>query len=123
MSKYVNRKSAKMLLEWCIETYGPSKYADLETLSLRLDSKMEFLGEYCPEENQIILNPKRHRSLLEWCNTFIHEYTHFRQNMDRYSSLKVDYYDNPYEIASNRIAERDKFTARLWLLRKLRVKR
>jgi hypothetical protein len=121
MTKNVSRKSAKMIVEWCIKHYGPSKYADLETLSVRLDSRMEFLGEYCPVENQIILNPKKHRSLLEWCSTVIHEYTHFRQNMDKYSRLKVEYSENPYELESNSIADRDKFLARLWLLRKLRA--
>lgn len=123
MSPYVNRKTAKLLLEWCSNHYGASKFADLETLSIRLDSKLEFFGEYCPDENQIILNPKKHRSLVEWCNTFIHEYTHFRQNMERYDKFKTSYDDNPYEIECNRIGERDKFLARRWVFGKLRNKK
>lgn len=120
MSPYANRKTAKLLLEWCVNQYGPSKYADLDTLKIRLSSKLEFFGEYCPEENEIILNPKKHRSLVEWCSTFIHEYTHFRQNMSRYSQVKKSYDENPYEIESNLIGERDKFLARRWLFKKLR---
>lgn len=120
MTKNVNRKSANLLLEWCINQYGPSKFADLDTLTLRLTSKLEFMGEYCPIDNRISLNPEKHRSLIEWCSTFIHEYTHFRQNMDKYSRVKVSYEKNPYEIESNSISERDKFAARLWVLRKLR---
>ena len=123
MGPYTNRRSAKLLLEWCRERYGTSRFADFNDLRIRLSSKLEFLGEYCPDENEIVLNPTKHRSLVDWCCTFIHEYIHFKQDMEQYELIKIDYDNHPYEIECNSIADSDKFAAKLWVLRKLRQRK
>ena len=122
MSPYINKRSAKLLLEWCKEKYGPSHYHSIRTLSVRLDTGLEEMGMYFSKPNEIVVNPKNHRSLLEWCGTIIHEYTHFKQNMDKYGEYRNSYENHPYEITCNNREDRDKFEARLWLLRKLRKK-
>jgi Zn-dependent peptidase ImmA (M78 family) len=126
MAGLISRKTATLTLEWCINTYGPSIHNDLATLDLKLRSKLEFYGEYDSEDNVIYLNPKKHRSLKEWCNTIIHEYTHFRQNIDgmytRYYEKGRTYDTHPHEIAANRTADRDTSTARRWVLNQLKRK-
>jgi len=122
MSKYINAKSAQLLLSWCKEKYGPSQFANIKTLTVKLDSTLDCCGQYFPNANEILLNPRRHRSLLEWCATVIHEYTHFGQNMYKYAEYRNSYENHPYEITCNNRAEKDKFEARLWLFRKLRKK-
>jgi hypothetical protein len=128
MSSLISRKTANLALSWCIERYGESIHNDLSTLEIRLRSGLENYGEYDPDDNAIYLNPKKHRSLLEWVNTIIHEYTHFKQNIN---GMYTKYYDrygrtydtHPHEIAANRTAERDHREARLWVLKELKRKK
>lgn len=127
MSANISRKSALLTLEWCIQKYGGSIHNDLDTLEIKLRSGLENQGEYESDDNIIYLNPKRHRSLLQWVNTVIHEYTHFRQNIDgmytKYYELGRTYENHPHEVAANRIAKRDMKEARLWVLRQLKPKK
>jgi hypothetical protein len=58
--EYINKKSANLLLGWCIEKYGPSKYNNLKTLKIQIDPNHIHFGMYEPCQNTIILNPKRH---------------------------------------------------------------
>lgn len=128
MSALVSRKTALLTLEWCINRYGPSIHNDLGTLQISLRSGLEFLGEYDSDENAILLNPKKHKSLREWVNTIIHEYTHFRQDIDgMYTKYYMKYgrtYENhPHEVAAERIANRDEMEARRWVLSQIRPKK
>lgn len=114
-----------MALAWCIDRYGASIHNDLSTLEIRFRSKLEFYGEYDAEDNVIYLNPIKHKTLIDLVNTVIHEYTHFKQNIDgMYTKYYVKYgrtYENhPHEITAHRIADRDQREARLWVLRNLR---
>lgn len=118
--EYINKKSANLLLGWCIEKYGPSKYNNLKTLKIQIDPNHIHFGMYEPCQNAIILNPKRHRSLLSWCSTVIHEYTHFKQDMEKYGEYRTSYEKHPYEITCNKRGYRDQLEARRWLIRKLR---
>lgn len=122
MSPYINKRNAELLLGWCKEKYGPSQYQNIKTLKIRLDQELDSFGQYFPYPNEIVTNPRKHRSLLEWCSTVIHEYTHFTQDMHKYTEYRNSYENHPYEITCNNRADRDKYEARLWLLRKLRKK-
>jgi hypothetical protein len=125
MSSLISKKSANLILDWCINKYGPSIHNDLSTLEIRFRSKLEFFGEYCADDNTIYLNPIKHKSLIEWVNTVIHEYTHFRQNIDGmytkyYSKYGRTYENHPHEVNAHRIADRDQMEARRWVLQNLR---
>lgn len=83
------------------------------------------MGEYNVDDNIIYVNPKKHRSLKEWVNTVIHEYTHFKQNIDGmydkyYTKYGRTYENHPHEVAADRTANRDEMEARLWVLRQIR---
>lgn len=123
MSPYINKRSASLLLNWCKEKYGPSHYQNIKTLKIRLDLTLDSLGQYFPYPNEIVINPKNHRSLLEWCGTVIHEYTHFTQDMCKYLEYRNSYENHPYEITCNNRAKRDKLEARRFVLGKLRPKK
>lgn len=120
MSPYINKRSAMLLLNWCKEKYGPSQYQNIKTLRVRLDPKLGSLGQYFPYPNEIVVNPRKHRSLVEWCGTVIHEYTHFTQDMYKYSDYRNSYEKHPYEVTCNNRADRDKLEARRFVLGKLK---
>jgi hypothetical protein len=120
MNQYVNKKSSKLTLDWCIEKYGPSAYANVKTLTINLNPNLECLGQYFPYPNIIVINPKKHRSLIALCSTIIHEYTHFQQDMVKYLEYRTSYDNHPYEISSNNRSDRDKLEARKYVLGKLR---
>jgi hypothetical protein len=121
MSPYINKRSSKLILSWCIEKYGPSSYANVKTLTIKLDPTLDCFGQYFPYHNQISVNPKMHRSLISWCSTIIHEYTHFQQDMIKYTEYKTSYENHPYEISCNNRGDRDKLEARKYILGKLRI--
>ena len=56
MKNLVCRKSALLALEWCINKYGPSKFSNLNTLTVKLNSKLKSLGQYDEVDNIIYLN-------------------------------------------------------------------
>jgi hypothetical protein len=125
MNPLISKKSAQLTLDWCINRYGVSIHNDILTLDIKFRSKLEFYGEYDADDNTIYLNPVKHKTLGEWVNTIIHEYTHFRQNIDgMYTKYYVKYgrtYENhPHEVTAHRVANRDQREARLWVLQNLR---
>ena len=124
MSNLISRKTALLALEWCALRYGPSKFAKLKTLHVRLDSSLDCYGEYDCINNEIILNPRKHRTLKSWVATVIHEYTHFLQPMDekydRYFKYGRTYDTHPYEITACNREKRDSAEAKAWVLRESR---
>jgi hypothetical protein len=120
MGIYINKRVSKLILDWCIKNYGPSAYASVKTLTLELDPNLECFGQYFPYPNTILINPKKHRSLIALCSTIIHEYTHFQQDMVKYLEYRNSYENHPYEISSNNRGDRDKLEARRYILGKLR---
>lgn len=126
MKNLVCRKSALLTLAWCIKKYGPSKFSKLNTLTVKLNSKLKSLGQYDEVDNIIYLNSKLHNNLKDWVSTIIHEYTHFKQPIGKkYNQYLEEYgrnYNNhPYEITANNKACRDAVTATKWVLRKVKM--
>jgi hypothetical protein len=120
MKEHMNRKSARILLTWCRKKYGTSEFYDADSLKLTIDKSLEYKGQYCHYDNTITLNPRNHRSTLSWCNTVIHEYIHFTQDMDRYHTEYGNRYNShPFEIKARFFANRDQLEARRFLLSKL----
>jgi hypothetical protein len=125
MVNLVSRKSALLALDWCIQKYGPSRFAKLDTLKLRINSNFCYFGEYDEVSNIITLNPKKHATLKDWVKTVIHEYTHFRQPIhekyDQYFDQYGRNYDNhPYEITACNKSDRDADAAQRWVLKQIR---
>jgi hypothetical protein len=95
------------MFDWCKKKFGESKYNS--PFSIKISRKNNDVhGRYYDDLNFIQINIKQHKSFIDLCDTIIHEYTHYLQNMsmyDHYFSKHSRNYDNhPYEISANKKA-------------------
>lgn len=103
--KDINRNDILTMYMWCKEKFGISKYQKgFPKIVINRTCKKEF-GLYYGDKNIIVINLKAHKSVIDLCNTVIHEYTHYLQNMEMYDEYFCKYnrnYNNhPYEISAN----------------------
>lgn len=111
----LTREHIVMMLDYCKEKWGMSAYQNsfpkLRVYTSNPMSGRELSGTYNPETNLICIYLNNHPSVLELCDTIIHEYTHYLQNIEgmyeKYMTVYYRTYDNhPYEItARNRGAK------------------
>lgn len=132
-SYLVSRKAALLALDWCKNRYGSSQFNKIETLTLKLNSNLRYedppheliVASYDPSDNEISINPKLIRSLLDLCDTVIHEYTHFQQDIDimyhKYTEeYGRNYTNHPYEASANARGTRDKAECKRSIIKLLR---
>lgn len=104
----INLKNAKLILNWCYENLGKSKYRSFSKLRVSISRTIKCTGLYEEDgENSVIyINPGRHRSFNEFIDTIIHEYTHFLQGLRYYDQImEITGYDkHPMEHSSNLLA-------------------
>ena len=108
----VSRWHALRILDWCISSYGASKYnGPYPHIEFRREdvTTEKLAGYYCDIENVIFLNKDFHLSIKELAKTIIHEYTHYRQNMKHYHVLSeyLSYKNNPLEKQATKTSTRD----------------
>ncbi|MFK5173332.1 hypothetical protein ACI3QN_12535, partial [Propionibacterium freudenreichii] len=72
----INLKNARIILKWCRENLGKSKYRSNSKLSIGISRNIEFKGIYEErgEFSKIYIHPDKHRSFNEFIYTVIHEY-------------------------------------------------
>jgi hypothetical protein len=107
-----NKRHANKILDWCLNNYGLSKYNKIfpEIEYKKHDYYTEGCVAYYDEIDGIIfISRSDNDSLYELANSIIHEYTHYKQNMNKYQILSKTLSDaeNPMEIEAYEIAERD----------------
>lgn len=93
------RKIVSLLLDFCKQTLGyKHKKSKLKVSVLNTDSSM--FGCYTVSENKIMINTFECETLDMVARTFIHEYTHFLQDLRSYTKLykKHGYGEHPQEI-------------------------
>jgi hypothetical protein len=106
----INRKVIKTALEYCVETFGLSKYngpiPNIIIKRTRVKDDKRCRGQYDSTNNTIIVIPVAHSSFIDVINTIIHEYTHYLQDLGIYSILyrSFGYWDHPQEIEADKIA-------------------
>lgn len=106
------KKHVNQIFNWCINTYGKSKFnKDTPTVEFK---KSDYHTEGCMAfydeiEGTIFISKDQNNTLKELANSIIHEYTHYKQNMKHYQVLSLYLSDqkNPMEIEANKIAKRD----------------
>jgi Zn-dependent peptidase ImmA (M78 family) len=119
---HIKRKHVVKMLDYCIFTFGPSKFQDeYPSISIKFKVKdKNFLGEYDGEENCIYINVNAHNSALELCSTVIHEYVHYLQDTTKYDmyfyKYRRSYNTHPYEITANSKAEKHKRECKRYLV-------
>jgi hypothetical protein len=108
----ITRGHATKMLEWCLKTYGKSKFnREFPYLEFR---KSDYYTEGCMAyydeiDSIIFIDKNQHQTLYELANSIIHEYTHYKQNMRHYQILALYLSDdkNPMEIEAHRVAKKD----------------
>ena len=85
----------------CCEHYGLSKFKrDYPSLCIKHDEEDLLSGEYCAENNEIMINTYYILNDDDVAKTICHEYIHYLQSptwMKRYNKM-YQYYDHPYEV-------------------------
>lgn len=123
----LTRKAVELALLWCNLRYGPSIWTFSGHMRVSLNSNLPVYGRYVIDEEDvcmIIINPLRHKSLIEMMDTCIHEYIHHKQPIktDYHAFLDNGYNDetHPFEIEARTIAARDARECRNWVLSRLK---
>ena len=103
--KDINRNDVLTMFLWCKNKFGVSKFQkEFPKIVVDRTNKDVFGCYYC-KKNVITIVLKPHKSVVDLCNTIIHEYTHYLQDMNMYDKYYFKYnrnYDNhPYEISAN----------------------
>ena len=85
----INLKNARIILDWCYQNLGGSKYRPYSKLKVSISRSINCRGLYEEDSDSSIIyvNPKRHRSFNEFIDTMIHEYIHFLQSLRYYDQI------------------------------------
>lgn len=104
----INLKNAKLILKWCYDNLGKSRYRSFSKLKISISRSIKTHGLYEEdgEYSVIYVNPDKHRSFNEFIDTIIHEYIHFLQGLRYYDQIMeiTGYEKHPMEHSSNLLA-------------------
>lgn len=113
--KNVTRKDLLAILEWCKLKFGKSKYFSIKKLKIKFKQNLNFyVGTFDIERNCIEVNPNKIKNHLDLITTIIHEYIHFKQDYTKYEEIELklprkrNYYDHPFELEAEEIAQLNK---------------
>lgn len=110
----INRQSALLILEWCFNTLGKSRFNGPKPKLIIHNkiTKENIYGCYTLHKNIINIYLPKHETLIDLIDTVIHEYWHYKQNMKKMYHKYVFKYGyeynefHPYEITANKKAKR-----------------
>ena len=114
------RSAAKLAHSWCVAHLKKSRYHfDVPKLIVRSNSNKKFKGYYKEGKNLIVIFTKSHNSILDICETIIHEWKHYQQNISMYDTYLVVYRRNlknhPYEVTAENFARKHGINCRKWI--------
>ena len=100
------RGLAQFCLDYCIDVLGQPKKKGIPTFSIVKTNK-EYYGQYASEFEKIYVYYNQCKTVGQFISTFIHEYTHHTQNLNKYEKVlsKVGYSNHPQEIEANDMAK------------------
>jgi len=109
MISNIKRKHIVWMFSWCYNKFGESKFNDNFDVKVSRKEKDKY-GCYIDDMDVIQINLNAHKSLIELCDTVIHEFTHYLQDMYMYNKYFLKHnrnYDNhPYEISADNKAKK-----------------
>ena len=123
--KNINRKITKMALEYCVKTFGLSKFngsiPNMIVKRNRLKDDKRCRGFYSAAINTIVIFPIAHTSFIDVVNTVIHEYTHYLQDLEMYNIFYRSYgYDaHPQEIEADTVATEHQWMCKNYIKEKM----
>lgn len=100
------RNLAQFCLDYCIDVIGQPKNKRIPTFNIVKTDKV-FYGEYSGELEKIYVYYNQCGTVGLFISTFIHEYTHHTQNLNKYEKVlsKVGYSNHPQEIEAEYMAK------------------
>lgn len=107
----ITRKSALLILEWCKKTFGPSRINGPYPKLVFHKKNKGWAGHYDPWKNEIHVYRDRHKSLVGFIGTIIHEFTHYHQSIKRqYQKQQAifSYKNHPLERQADKVEKRYK---------------
>jgi hypothetical protein len=113
MKNKLTHHDAKRILQWCMDTYGKSKYnGNFPAIEFKKPdhSQQDYAGYYDEDEELIFINKDLNTTIEELTKTIIHEYTHYVKHpmKDYYTLARYLKHDkNPMEIEASKIEKRD----------------
>jgi hypothetical protein len=123
-------KLAKLAYLWCVSNLKKSKYHnDVPRLIVRSSKKSNsYKGYYKENKNIIVVFSKNHKSILDICETIIHEWKHYQQNIsgmyDKYIVLyRRNIKNHPYEITAENFAKKHANECRKFINRENKIKK
>lgn len=101
------RKLAEFCREYCMEYLGVPRKKGIPSFSI-VKSNKDYFGEYCSENERIFVYYNQCGTIQKFVDTFIHEYTHHTQNLNKYDKLlsKFGYDDHPLEVEARETARK-----------------
>ena len=97
------------MFDWCRDKFGESKFNNDFSVKISRTDKSKF-GCYLDDLDTIQVNLTMHKSLIELCDTVIHEFTHYLQDMGMYDvyfdKYNRNYNNHPYEISADNKAKK-----------------
>ena len=113
MTPKINKENAHLILNWCFERLGKSRFngSKPKLIVHNKMSKEDLYGYYTFEKNVInVYIPKQNGNIIDYIDTIIHEFWHYKQNVKKMYHKYVfkygyDYNENhPYERTARKKA-------------------
>lgn len=98
--KNISRHDILKIAKWCKTNLGTKNSKPAPRIVFYTKKKYDgWLGMYDWDDNIIEVNRDGHRSVLDICDTMIHEWSHYLQPYRQFSKRDehMDYNENPYE--------------------------
>lgn len=122
----LQKKCCKLIHSWCKQNLKESKYHDSwPKLITRKEEDNHYKGYYKAEKNLICVYLKNNKSLLDLCETIIHEWKHYQQDIeDMYDRYVIEYgktaKNHPYEISAENFGKRHAKKCSEWVRKNTR---
>ena len=105
----IKRNHIVWMFDWCRDKFGESKFNNDFSVKISRTDKSKF-GCYLDDLDTIQVNLTMHKSFIELCDTVIHEFTHYLQDMGMYDvyfdKYNRNYNNHPYEISADNKAKK-----------------
>lgn len=108
----ITRKSALLVMEWCKKTFGVSKINGSYPKLVFHKKNKGWAGHYDPWKNEIHVYKDRHRALISFIGTIIHEFAHYHQSIKRQYQKQdkiFSYKNHPLERQATKVERKYKW--------------
>lgn len=108
----ITRKSALQVMEWSKKNLGPSKINGSYPKLVFHKKNKGWAGHYDPWKNEIHVYKDRHRALISFIATIIHEFAHYHQSIKRQYQKQdkiFSYKNHPLERLANKVERKNKW--------------